>query len=63
VLVAMAGVPGAPALLASIVTLLTPAGTVQLTLGGSVNVVVKMILVGNWPWIVEMIVSIFSTEL
>jgi len=44
VLVAIAGVPGTPALLASMVTLLTLAGTVQLTLGGLVDVVVKMIL-------------------
>jgi len=42
---------------ASMVTLLTLAGTVQLTLGGLVEVVVKMISVSNWPWIVEIIVS------
>jgi len=61
VLVAIAGVPGAPEPLALMVILLTPAGTVQVTLGGLVEEVVKMILAGNWPWIVEMIVSIFST--
>jgi len=49
VLVAMAGVPGAPEPLASMVILLTLAGTVQVTLGGSVEVVVKMISAGNWP--------------
>jgi hypothetical protein len=41
--VAMARVPGAPEPLASMVTLLTPAGTVQLTLAVSLKVLVKMI--------------------
>jgi len=62
-LVAIAGVPRAPAPLASMVILLTSARTVQLTSGGSVEVVVKMISAGNWHWMVEMILSIFSTEL
>jgi len=48
VVVAIAGVPGAPAPLASMVTLLTPARTVQLTLGRLVEVVVEMILAGNY---------------
>jgi len=46
-LVAMAGIPGLPAPLASMVTLLTLAGTVQLTSAGSVEVVVKIILAVN----------------
>jgi len=59
----MAGVPAAPEPLASMVALLTLAGTVQLTLGRLIDVVVKMILAGNWPWIVEIIVSMAATKL